>query len=148
MDIAQITIIDQEIRSLAGRSVAAPTRRVAACATLQNPLSGTPAREDHTELVELSVHVGEVLTEAALKRFDAAPSAYGKAAVVGVNGDLEHAAAMIHVRLGLAMRRGIKAGRALIPGNAKVGGPGVQVDLVFGASTMGGTTMPWTQRPS
>jgi Amino acid synthesis len=75
-----------------------------------------------------------LLTEAALKRFDAAPpSAYGKAAIVGVNGDLEHAAAMIHVRLGLAMRRGIKkGGRALIPGNAKIGGPGAQVDLVFG----------------
>jgi hypothetical protein len=132
MDIAQITIIDQEIRSLAGRSVAIPTRRVAACATMQNPFSGTPARDDHAELVELSFHVGELLTEAALKRLDAAPRAYGKAVVVGVNGDLEHAAAMIHVRMGLAMRRGINAGLALIPGNAKVGGPGTQVDLVFG----------------
>jgi hypothetical protein len=132
MDIAQITIIDQEIRSQAGRLVTVPTRRVAACATLQNPFAGMPARDDHIELVELSFQIGGLLTEAALKRFDSAPSAYGKAAVVGVNGDLEHAAAMIHVRLGLATRRGIKAGLALIPGNAKIGGPGAQVDLVFG----------------
>lgn len=132
MELSRITVIEQEIWMHAGRAVAPPARRVAACGLLRNPFSGTPARDDHDALAELSVEAGEVLTEATLKRLDATPAAYGKAAVVGVNGDLEHAAAMIHVRLGLAMRRGIGTGRALIPGNAKVGGPGTPVDLVFG----------------
>ena len=132
MDVVQITIIEQEIRSEAKRPLATPVRRVAACAVLRNPFAGTPARDDHAELIDLSVEAGTLLTDAALRRLDATPRGYGKAVIVGANGDLEHGAAMIHVRLGLAMRRGVKAGLALIPGNAKLGGPDTPVDLVFG----------------
>ena len=39
---------------------------------------------------------------------------------------------MIHCRIGLAMRSAIRAGRALIPGNAKLGGPGSPLDIVLG----------------
>src|SRR3954447_21103553 len=52
--------------------------------------------------------------------------------VVGIGGDLEHGAAMIHPRLGMAMRRAIKRGRVIIPGHAKVGPPGTTVDLIYG----------------
>jgi len=58
--------------------------------------------------------------------------AYTKAALVGISGDLEHGAAMIHPRLGMAMRRAIKRGRVIIPGHAKVGPPGTTVDLIYG----------------
>ena len=63
---------------------------------------------------------------------DAKPRAYGKAVIVGNAGDREHGAAMIHVRLGLAMRRGVGRGLGLIPGVEKVAGPGAAIDLVFG----------------
>ncbi|HET7409540.1 MAG TPA: amino acid synthesis family protein [Paracoccaceae bacterium] len=132
MGIIQTTVIEQELRSEARRPVTPPARRAIACAVLHNPLAGQPPRDDHAELVDLSFEVGTLLTELALRRLDAAPRAYGKAAIVGMDGDLEHGAAMIHVRVGLAMRRGIGAGLALIPGNAKVGGPGTQIDLTFG----------------
>lgn len=132
MDIVRTTVIEQEIRSEAGREVNPPSRRAIACAVLRNPLAGQKPRDDNTGLVDLSFEVGTLLTGMALKRLDAAPRAYGKAAIVGLNGDLEHGAAMIHVRLGLAMRRGVGAGLALIPGNAKRGGPGTQIDLTLG----------------
>lgn len=132
MAIIHTTIIEQEIRSAAGRELAVPARRVAACAVLRNPFAGRPAQDDHAELVDLSVEVGTALTEAALTRLCTAPRAYGKCVIVGTNGDAEHGAAMIHVRIGLAMRRGVGAGLALIPGNAKLGGPGTSIDLVFG----------------
>ena len=61
-----------------------------------------------------------------------APVAYGKGALVGEGGDLEQGAAMIHCRIGLAMRSAIRAGSALIPGNAKMGGPGTTLDIVLG----------------
>ena len=61
-----------------------------------------------------------------------------KAAVVGIAGDLEHGAAMIHPRLGMAMRRAIKRGRVIIPGHAKVGPPGTAVDLLCEA-----VQQPW-----
>ena len=133
MDIRQIFLFDQEIRTEAGRTLTAPTRRVAAAAVLRNPHAGKPAIDDFTDLVDLSVAVGEILTARVLSALgDAKPIGYGKAALVGTDGDLEHGAAMIHVRIGLAMRKGAGAGPALIPGNAKVGAAGAPIDIIFG----------------
>ena len=132
MEIRDIQIIDQEIYSEGGRVLQTPVRRVAACASVKNPLARKAATDDHSQLVDISVAVGEILTTKALQRLGSSPRAFGKAAVVGTDGDLEHAAAMIHVRIGLSMRRGIRRGNALIPGNAKVGLAGTSVDLIFG----------------
>lgn len=133
MEIRQLITIEHETWQEAGRAVTPPTRKVAACAVIANPLAGRPAQDDLSTLVDLSVEVGAILTERALRTLgDAQPRAYGKAVIVGNAGDREHGAAMIHVRLGLAMRRGVGRGLALIPGVKKVGGPGAAIDLVFG----------------
>lgn len=133
MEIREIHVFLQEVRRHAGRAVTPPARRAVACAVLGNPRAGNSALQDLSEFVEMSVAAGEILSARALEALGSAtPSAYGKAAVVGEAGDLEHAAAMIHCRSGLSMRSAIKAGRALIPGNAKCGGPGTTVDIVLG----------------
>ncbi|MGH7057520.1 MAG: amino acid synthesis family protein [Acetobacteraceae bacterium] len=129
----ELTIVNQEILSEAGRTLASPTRRVAACGVLLNPHAGQPAIDDFSGLVELSVKAGEILTARALAALaPLKPRGYGKGALVGTAGDLEHGASMIHVRIGLAMRRGAGGGPALIPGNAKVGAPGSPIDVIFG----------------
>jgi hypothetical protein len=133
MNIRQIHLWDQEVRSEAGRALSTPTRRVAAAAVLHNPFAGRPAVDDFAELVDISVEAGKLLTERALRALaPLQPRAYGKAALVGTAGDLEHGAAMIHVRIGLAMRQGAGGGPALIPGNARVGAPGAPIDIIFG----------------
>jgi hypothetical protein len=133
MAFRQVMLIDQEVRSEGGRELSSPTRRVAAAAVLDNPLAGKSGVQDLSELVELSVKAGEILTARALGALaPRKPRGYGKAALVGTEGELEHGAAMIHVRLGLTMRRGARGGPALIPGNAKVGAPGTPIDVVFG----------------
>jgi hypothetical protein len=100
---------------------------------LQNPHAGASPIDDFTSLVDLSVAAGEVLTARALAALaDMKPRGYGKGVIVGTAGDLEHGASMIHVRIGLAMRKGAGGGPALIPGNAKVGGPGSSIDIIFG----------------
>ncbi len=133
MTFRQITLIDQEIMREGGRDLASPTRRVAACGVLANPFAGKPPIDDFSTLVDLSVQAGEVLTARALAALaPLKPRGYGKAALVGTAGDLEHGASMIHVRIGLAMRRGAGGGPALIPGNAKVGGAGAAIDIIFG----------------
>jgi hypothetical protein len=133
MDIRKVITFEQDILAEAGRAVDRPARAVAAAAVLKNPFARQPACDDHTPLVELSVKVGEMLTERCLARLgNLKPNAYGKAVIVGTDGDLEHGAAMIHVRIGLAMRRGVSRGLALIPGNAKVASAGTPIDLVFG----------------
>ncbi|MEW6687706.1 MAG: amino acid synthesis family protein [Pseudomonadota bacterium] len=132
MQIRELVLIDREIRAEAGRALRTAARQVAACAVLRNPLAGRTV-DDHASLVDLSVEAGTLLTRRALAALGKRrPLGYGKAALVGTGGDLEHGAAMIHVRIGLAMRRGLRRGRALIPGNAKVGAPGQSIDVVFG----------------
>jgi hypothetical protein len=133
MQFREITVIAQEIFSEGGRALSKPCKRVAACGVLHNPHAGRPPLDDFADLVELSVAAGELLTARALAALrPLEPRGYGKAVLVGTAGDLEQGASMIHVRLGLAMRQGAGGGPALIPGNAKVGGPGTAIDIIFG----------------
>ena len=133
MDIRQIHVFDQEVLSEGGRKLAVSTRRVAAAAVLRNPHAGQAPVDDFSGLVDLSVAVGEILTARVLAALgDRKPIGYGKAALVGTAGDLEHGASMIHVLIGLAMRKGAGGGPALIPGNAKVGQAGTPIDIIFG----------------
>ena len=133
MDIRQIVTIDQEVRRESGRAVGNATRRVAAAAVLKNPFAGLPATDDFAELVKISAECGVILTERVLSILAPLhPVGYGKAALVGIAGDLEHGASMIHVQIGLSMRKGVGRGLALIPGNAKVGAAGSPIDIIFG----------------
>ena len=54
---------------------------------------------------------------------------YGKAAIVGVDGELEHAAAILHPKLGTPMREAVGGGKAIIPSAKKMGGPGTEIDV-------------------
>ncbi len=133
MKFREISVIAQEVFSEGGRELASPCKRVAACGVLSNPLAGQRPTDDFSSLVDLSVAAGEVLTAKALAALSPLePRGYGKGVIVGTSGDLEHGASMIHVRMGLAMRRGARGGPALIPGNAKVGAPGTPIDIIFG----------------
>ena len=133
MKLRSITIVCQDILSEGGREVSGASRRVAACGVLHNPFAGHGPIDDFSELVDLSMEAGELLTTRALAALSPVkPRGYGKAALVGTAGDLEHGASMIHVRIGLAMRTAVGGGPALIPGNARVGGPGNPIDVIFG----------------
>jgi hypothetical protein len=124
MDIREIHDFKQEISGQI---------RVAACAVMINPRAGQPARDDLEEFIAASVKAGESLAARALGALGGRkPIAYGKGALVGAAGDLEQGAAMIHCRIGLAIRTAIKAGNALIPGNAKMAAPGATLDVILG----------------
>ena len=133
MELRKIAVFVDDVLSEGGRELASPTRRVAACGVIRNPFAGKPPIDDFAELVDISVDAGEVLTQRALEALgEIEPRAYGKGAIVGAAGDLEHGAAMIHIRVGLPMRRQAGGGPALIPGNAKVGPMGATIDIIFG----------------
>jgi hypothetical protein len=135
MDIRKTVTLIEEINSEYGARAKVPLRRVAIAAVFKNPLAGKPAGADLSPLIEHSLELGVSLTKTAMAALGATPRelrAYTKAAVVGTGGDLEHGAAMIHPRLGMAMRRTLKRGRVIIPGHAKVGPPGTGVDLIYG----------------
>jgi hypothetical protein len=79
--------------------------------------------------------LGALLTERAVAalgiRGEAAES-YGKAAIVGERGELEHAAAILHPRMGKPVRAALNKGAALIPSAKKMGGPGTSIDVPLG----------------
>jgi len=135
MDIRKIVTLVEEINSENGALASPALRRVAIAAIFKNPLAGQAAGVDLKTLIDASLELGVSLTKRALAALGCNPAqlrAYTKAALVGTGGDLEHGAAMIHPRLGMAMRRTIKRGRVIIPGHAKVGPPGTMVDLIYG----------------
>jgi hypothetical protein len=135
MDIRKTVTVLEQINAEYGTPAREPLRRVAIAAVFRNPLAGKPAGADLEPLIDLSLELGVSLTKSALATLGVKPAqlrSYTKAALVGVGGDLEHGAAMIHPQLGMAMRRTLKRGRVIIPGHAKVGPPGTTVDLLFG----------------
>src|ERR1700757_3995550 len=125
MTIRKTVTLVEEINAEYGARANPPLRRVAIAAVFENPLAGKPAGADLKPLIDYSLELGASLTKTALGMLGASPAqlrAYTKAAVVGIGGDLEHGAAMIHPRLDMAMRRALRRRRRLISGPA-TGGP-------------------------
>jgi Amino acid synthesis len=132
--IRKIIIFVEETRTEMGKAVKPPTRRAAAAAVIENPFAGRYV-EDLTELMEIGEELGALLAERAVAALGIpGPSAesYGKAAAVGENGELEHAAAILHPKLGTPVRKTLGKGAALIPSSKKRGGPGVALDIPLG----------------
>ena len=132
--IRKIVTFLEETQSEMGQAVNPTTRRAAAAAVIENPFAGKYV-QDLTELMEVGEELGALLTERAVAALGIpGPSAesYGKAAVVGENGELEHAAAILHPKLGTPVRKVLGKGAALIPSSKKRGGPGVTLDIPLG----------------
>ncbi len=131
MDVRRIMVIRDTIHSEGGLAALRPVTRVAACAVIGNPLAGR-GLDDLSELVPLGEQLGALLVREALAGLAHPPAGYGKAAIVGVDGDLEHGAAIIHPRMGRPMREAIGGGAAVIPSNVKVAAAGTAVDVPLG----------------
>jgi hypothetical protein len=132
--IRKLATFVEETRSEMGRMIEPPTRRAAAVAVIENPCAGKYV-EDLSELMEIGEELGELLTQLAVAALGIAPTtaeSYGKAAAVGENGEIEHAAAILHPKLGTPVRRVLGKGAALIPSSKKRGGMGVALDIPLG----------------
>ena len=132
--IRKIATFVEETCTEMGRKVDPPTRRAAAVAVIENPFAGQYV-EDLTELMNIGEELGDLLTRRAIEALGipgTAVESYGKAAAVGENGELEHAAAILHPKLGPPMRRVLGKGAALIPSSKKRGGLGVVLDIPLG----------------
>jgi hypothetical protein len=132
--IRKILTFVEETRTEMGKPVNPPTRRAAAAAVIENPFAGKYV-EDLTELMEIGEELGALLTERAVTALGipgGSAESYGKAAAVGENGELEHAAAILHPKLGTPVRKTLGKGAALIPSSKKRGGPGVALDIPLG----------------
>jgi hypothetical protein len=132
--IRKVVTILEEVRTEMGRLVDPPSRRAAAVAVIANPFAGRFV-EDLGELIDIGEELGALLAEkavAALGIDGPRAEGYGKAAAVGENGEIEHAAAILHPKLGTPVRKVLGKGAALIPSSKKRGGPGVALDIPLG----------------
>ena len=132
--IRKIVVFVDETLSEQGRVVSPPIRRAAAVAVIENPFAGK-YQEDLSELIDIGGELGGLLAAravAALGVPGTAVESYGKAAAVGENGELEHAAAILHPKLGAPFREVLGKGAALIPSSKKRGGLGVVLDIPLG----------------
>ena len=96
-----VTFVDEIHREM-GKAISPPTRRAAAVAVIENPYVNEYS-EDLESLMVIGEELGALLGEKCVQALNIKPSdaqSYGKAAMVGENGELEHAAAILHPRLG------------------------------------------------
>ena len=132
--VRKFVVLVEETRREIGREIDPPTRKAAALAVIENPFAGT-FTEDLEGLMEIGAELGEVLGRKAVAALGVEPGAvesYGKAAIVGENGELEHAAAILHPRLGKPLRAEVEKGAALVPSAKKMGGVGTPLDVPLG----------------
>ena len=130
MRVRKIVVEVEETLADVGGAVAPPTRKVVAAAVVHNPLAGG-FTADLAELEALGAEVAELLAERAVAALGAGAqvTAYGKGAIVGLDGELEHAAAILHPRFGAPVRAAIGGGAAIIPSTKKVAGAGSAITM-------------------
>jgi len=128
-----ITVVEETRREM-GEAVEPPTRKAAAIAVIENPCAGRFVR-DLEALIAIGEELGGLLGQRAVKALGISAGqaeSYGKAAVVGEGGELEHAAAILHPRLGKPLREAVEKGAALVPSAKKMGGMGTAIDVPLG----------------
>ena len=132
MELRRLIVIKDTVHAEGGLPAVEPVTRVAACAVIVNPLAGQAA--DALEpLVALGRGTGRAPGRGMPSPLLPHPAvSYGKAAIVGTDGDIEHAAALLHPRMGKPMRDAIGGGQALIPSNVKIGAAGASIDIPLG----------------
>jgi hypothetical protein len=118
----------EEIVEDGGRPLARPLRKVAAVAVIDNPLASQFV-EDLAILIKTGEELGDLLGRRAVAALGRPVHSYGKAAVVGTDGEHEHAAAILHPTLGTPFRAAVGGGKAIIPSAKKQGGPGTAIDV-------------------
>ncbi|NLD54171.1 MAG: amino acid synthesis family protein [Burkholderiaceae bacterium] len=132
--IRRLVVQVDETRIEMGRAIDPPTRRAVAMAVIANPYAGR-YEENLDALIQIGEELGGLLGERCVRALGISPGqaeGYGKAAIVGEAGELEHAAAILHPKLGAPLRKAVEKGAALVPSAKKMGTLGTAIDVPLG----------------
>lgn len=124
----KVQLIKETVNAEAGAAATPPVTRAAALLVVENPFAGRFV-EDLSALFDLGQALAERYMPEVAALLPRPPRAYGKSAIVGVEGDLEHAAALLHPKLGKPMRAALGGGQAIIPSTTKVAAAGTPIDV-------------------
>ena len=133
-EIRKLAVWVEETHQEMGQQISPPTRKAVAVAVIKNPFAGV-YQQDLGMLSDIGAELGGLLGQKCVAALGIAPEqaeSYGKAAMVGENGELEHAAAILHPKLGAPLRQAVEKGAALVPSSKKMGGPGQDLDVPLG----------------
>lgn len=133
-NIRKLVIQVDETRKEMGKTIDPPTRRAVAIAVIENPYAGRYS-ESLDDLIAIGEELGALLGQKAVAALGIEPGqaqSYGKAAIVGEAGELEHAAAILHPKLGAPLRVAVEKGAALVPSAKKRGTLGTAIDVPLG----------------
>ena len=132
--LRKLVVQVDETRIEMGQNVDPPARRAVAIAVIDNPYAGRyEAKLD--ALIEAGEELGALLGKRCVEALGIEPGdaqSYGKAAIVGEAGELEHAAAILHPKLGAPLRAAVEKGAALVPSAKKMGTLGTAIDVPLG----------------
>ncbi|HWR39555.1 MAG TPA: amino acid synthesis family protein [Patescibacteria group bacterium] len=129
--IRKVVAVVEDIYADGGKDLKVPLKKCTVAAVIQNPFAGR-YEEDLGALSDMGEYLGGLLTHKALTAMGieaGAVESYGKGAIVGEDGELEHAGALLHPKLGKPMREALSGGKAIIPSAKKMGGPGTTLDV-------------------
>ena len=132
--LRKLVVQVDETRIEMGQNVDPPARRAVAIAVIENPYAGRyEAKLD--ALIDAGEELGALLGKRCVEALGIEPGeaqSYGKAAIVGEAGELEHAAAILHPKLGAPLRAAVEKGAALVPSAKKMGTLGMAIDVPLG----------------
>ncbi|HCE10437.1 MAG TPA: peptide synthetase [Oxalobacteraceae bacterium] len=134
LQIRKLIVQVDETRTVMGKSIDPPTRRAVAMAVIDNPCAGKYV-DNLDVLIAIGEQLGKLLGDKCVQALGISPGqaeSYGKAAIVGEAGELEHAAAILHPKLGTPLRKAVEKGAALVPSAKKMGGLGSAIDVPLG----------------
>ncbi|MDH3690192.1 MAG: amino acid synthesis family protein [Gammaproteobacteria bacterium] len=131
MNIRKTVVIRETVFSEAGSRVSTPINRVAGVGVIMNPFASR-FEKDLSALFDVGFSLGERLMQEIMPLLSNPVVSYGKAAIVGAAGDLEHGHALLHPKLGKPVRGAIGGGEALIPSSAKLAAIGSTIDVPLG----------------
>ena len=127
--IRKIVFVEERVLAEAGSAAVKPIMRVAGIAVIENLFAGQGHVEDLSSLFDVGAKLGEAIMPDVVRRLENPAVSYGKAAIVGINGDFEHGGALIHPKLGKPMRAAVGGGEAIISSNVKVAPAGTAIDV-------------------
>ena len=133
-EIRKLAVWVEETHQEMGQQISPPTRKAVAVAVIKNPFAGV-FQQDLGLLSDIGAELGGLLGQKCVAALGIAPEqaeSYGKAAMVGENGELEHAAALLHPKMGAPLRKEVEKGAALVPSSKKMGSPGQVLDVPLG----------------
>lgn len=129
--IRRLQIVKDTLHAEAGAAAARPITRAVALAVIANPFAGRHVR-DLSPLFDIGAAIAEQVMPELVAALPGKAVSYGKGAIVGVNGDMEHGGALCHPKMGKPMRAALGGGEALIPSNVKVAAAGATLDVPLG----------------